>query len=139
MTWDKLMGTIAAGAVVAAATCNLALAQAVAPEGRVYVFHSNPTGQCPAVDWHVVVGANNTLGGVVAWNNMKSLANLNGTIAQNRSFTMTGKEVGGQGRTATVTGTVRPDGWLVANVKGPNLVCNGITVPFFVPPPSGSG
>ena len=68
------MGTLAAGAVVMTATSNLALAQQVAPEGRVYVFHSPKTGPCPELDWHVVVGANNTLGGMVAWNGMKSMA-----------------------------------------------------------------
>jgi hypothetical protein len=139
MTWGKLMGTVAAGAVVVTATCNLALAQQVAPEGRVYVFHSKPAGQCPSLDWHVVVGDNNTLSGIVAWNNMKSMANVSGTIAPNRSFTMNGKEVGGSGRTATITGVLRADGWLTANVKGQNLDCQGIQVMFAVPPPQGAG
>ena len=84
MTWGKLMGTVAAGAVVVTATCNMALAQQVAPEGRVYVFHSRPAGQCPSLDWHVVVGENNALSGMVAWNNMKNMANVAGTIAPNR-------------------------------------------------------
>jgi hypothetical protein len=139
MTWGKLMGTVAAGAVVVTATCNMALAQQIAPEGRVYVFHSRPAGQCPALDWHVVVGDNNTLGGMVAWNNMKSMANVTGSIAPNRTFTMSGKEVGGSGRTATITGVLRSDGWLTANVKGPNLDCQGILVMFAVPPPQGGG
>jgi hypothetical protein len=137
MTWGKLMGTLAAGAVVATATCNLALAQQVAPEGRVYVFHSAKTGACPELDWHVVVGANNSLGGMVAWNGMKSMANVNGTISPNRTFTMTGKEVGGQGRTANITGQLRQDGYLIANVKGPSIECQGITVPWFTAPPQG--
>ncbi|MGA8191766.1 MAG: hypothetical protein WB902_00150 [Acetobacteraceae bacterium] len=139
MTWGKLMGTVAAGAVVVTATCNMALAQQVAPEGRVYVFHSRPAGQCPSLDWHVVVGENNTLSGIVAWNNMKNMANVSGTIAPNRSFSMQGKEVGGSGRTATITGVLRSDGWLTANVKGQNLDCQGILVMFAVPPPQGGG
>ena len=121
MTWGKLMGTLAAGAVVMTATSNLALAQQVAPEGRVYVFHSQKTGPCPELDWHVVVGANNALGGMVAWNGMKSMANVNGTISPNRTFTMNGKEVG----------------YLIANVKGPSIECQGITVPWFTAPPQG--
>lgn len=137
MTWGKLMGTLAAGAVVMTATSNLALAQQVAPEGRVYVFHSPKTGPCPELDWHVVVGANNALGGMVAWNGMKSMANVNGTISPNRTFTMNGKEVGGQGRTATITGQLRQDGYLIANVKGPSIECQGITVPWFTAPPQG--
>ncbi len=50
---------------------------------------------------------------------------------------MTAVEVGGQGRTATVDGTLRTGGWLVANVNGPNITCQGINVPWFVAPPSG--
>jgi hypothetical protein len=139
MTWGKLMGTVAAGAVVMTATCNMALAQQVAPEGRVYVFHSRPAGQCPSLDWHLVVGDANALSGMVAWNNMQSMAHVAGTISPNRTFTLNGKEVGGAGRTATITGVIRSDGWLTANVKGQNLDCQGITVQFFVPPPQGAG
>jgi hypothetical protein len=139
MTWAKLTGTITAGAVVVAAACNLALAQQVAPEGRVYVFHSPKTGPCPEADWHIVVGPNNTLNGMVGWGSMKSVANLSGSISPNRTFKMEGKEVGGQGRSATITGQLRGDGWLVANVKGPSIDCKNIDVPWFVPPPSASG
>jgi hypothetical protein len=127
--------TIAAGVLAIAATYGVASAQQVAPEGRVYVFHSKPTGPCPALDWHVVVGANNTLGGMIAWDDMKAMASVSGSVTANRTFTMTAKEVGGQGRTATVTGQVRGDGWLTANVKGPNIDCQGINVPWFTPPP----
>jgi len=139
MTWGKLMGTIAAGAVVMAATSNMALAQ-VAPEGRVYVFHSKASGSCPVLDWHVVVGANDALSGMVAWDNMKMMANVVGSISPNRTFSMMGTEVGGKGRTASITGQVRGDGWLVANVKGvkgTTIDCPGIMVPWFVTPPSG--
>jgi hypothetical protein len=130
---------IAASALAIAATCGVASAQQVAPEGRVYVFHSKATGACPALDWHVVVGANNTLGGMIAWDDMKAMASVTGSVTPNRAFTMTAKEVGGQGRTATVTGQVRTDGWLIANIKGPKIECNGIAVPWFTPPPPGGG
>jgi hypothetical protein len=139
MTWGKLTGAITAGAVVLAVAGNLALAQQVAPEGRVYVFHSPPTGPCPELDWHVVVGNNNALTGMVAWNGMKSMANVTGSISPNRTFSMQGKEVGGQGRTAVITGQLRNDGYLIANVKGPTINCQGITVPWFVPPPPSGG
>jgi hypothetical protein len=139
MTWAKLTGTIAAGAVVVAAASNLALAQQVAPEGRVYVFNSPKTGPCPELDWHVVVGPNNTLSGMVGWNAMKSMASVSGSISPDRTFKMQGKEVGGQGRTANITGQLRGDGWLIANIKGPTIDCKGIAVPWFVSPPPASG
>ena len=139
MTWGKLMGTVAAGAVAVTATCNMAQAQQIVPEGRVFVFHSRPAGQCPALDWHVVSGENNTLNGMVAWNNMRSMANVSWAISPDRTFRMNGKEVGGQGRTAVITGVLRTDGWMTANVKGQNLDCQGITVPWFVPPPPSGG
>ena len=79
----------------------------VLPPGRVYIFHSPPGSGCPGVDWHVVVQPNNGLSGVVAWNDMKSLARVNGSISGGK-FEMLAEEVGGQGRTAKVTGTVSP-------------------------------
>ena len=56
-----------------------------------------------------------------------------------RTFSMTATEVGGQGRTATITGQVRADGWMVASIKGPKIECNGITVPWYTPAPQGGG
>jgi hypothetical protein len=139
---------LAAGAaVISAAACtpqppspppSPAVASAVQqlPPGRVYVFHSTAQSSCPALDWHVVLTPDGTLDGVIAWNNMQSLARASGSLnAQSRTFQMTAREVGGQHRTATIDGTLRQDGYLVANISAPNLHCQGITVPWFVPPP----
>jgi hypothetical protein len=128
---------IAASALAIAATCGVAMAQQVAPPGRVYSFHSQAAGGCPALDWHVTVGANDTLNGVLAWDDMKAMAHVTGTVTPSRAFTMTAKEVGGQGRTANITGQVRADGWLVASIKGPKIECSGITVPWYVPSQAG--
>jgi len=127
---------IAAGLAIAA-TCGVASAQAL-PAGRVYTFHSTPQGSCPALDWHVVVQSNGDLSGMIAWNNMQSMARATGTVNMaNRTFSMNAVEVGGQGRTATVTGTVRQDGWLVANINGQDVACTGVTIPWGVTPPAG--
>src|SRR6516225_835723 len=69
---------IAAGLAIAA-TCGVASAQAL-PAGRVYTFHSTPQGSCPALDWHVVVQSNGDLSGMIAWNNMQSMARATGTV-----------------------------------------------------------
>jgi hypothetical protein len=71
---------------------------------------------------------------------MGAMAHATGTInMQGRTFRMTAKEVGGQGRTATVDGTIRQDGWLVANIKAPKVTCTRITVPWFTPPSNTGG
>src|SRR4051812_22543102 len=75
-------------------------------EGSLYVFHSSANATCPALDWHIVVLPNNMLEGIIAWDGMKAIAHAVGEIGPNRNFTMHANEVGGQGRTATVTGTV---------------------------------
>ncbi len=127
----KLLG-LAAGAMVIAATCSVGFAQGV-PDGRVYSFHSGAQGGCPGLDWHVVAQGNK-LEGMIGWNNMKSMANATGTVNPTaKTFEMTAKEVGGQGRTATITGSVRSDGYLVANIKGPNVNCQNVTVQWFAP------
>lgn len=135
----RLIRSVAAGALALAAVSGSAWAQAM-PEGRVYTFHSKAQAGCPALDWHVVVGANGALAGMISWDDMKAMARATGTVnMQARTFQMTAKEVGGKGRTATVDGTVRQDGWLVANVKAPNVTCTGINVPWFTPPPPSAG
>jgi len=66
------------------------------------------------------------------------MARATGTVNMaNRTFSMNAVEVGGQGRTATVTGTVRQDGWLVANINGPGVACTGVNIPWSVAPPAG--
>jgi hypothetical protein len=68
---------------------------------------------------------------MISWNDMQNMAHTDGTYdRQSMTFQMTANEIGGQGRTATVSGTIRPDGWLIANVTGPNVNCQGVTVPW---------
>jgi hypothetical protein len=134
-----LVKLIAAGALAIAATCGVASAQTV-PEGRLFVFHSQATGTCPALDWHLVVGADRSLTGMLGWDNMKSMARVTGSLGANRTFKMTGTRVSGgpsQGG-ATIDGQVGTDGWLIANIHGPNVNCQGVKVPWFVPPAPGA-
>ena len=79
------------------------------PEGRVYDFDfERSRGACPAADWHIVVGANNTLSGVITWDNAQAMAHATGAVNANRTFQMTAVRVdeGGKGNTATIDGTV---------------------------------
>ena len=129
----KSVRCLVVGALALTAASNFASAQD-SLMGRVYSFHSSAQGGCPALDWHVVAQSNGTLAGMISWNNMQSMARAAGTYnAQAKTFQMTAKEEGGQGRTATISGTIRQDGWLVANISGPNVTCNGINVPWYTP------
>ena len=122
------------------ATPAVAAAVQQLPPGRIYTFHSTPQSGCPGLDWHVVLGEGNTLDGIIAWNNMQSMAHAYGNInPQTRTFQMTAQEVGGQHRTATINGTVRSDGYLVANIAGPNVSCQGVIVGWSAAPPPGGG
>ena len=106
------------------------------PPGRLYAFHSGAGGGCPGLDWHIVVEPNNDLAGVIAWNNMQSLARVTGNVdRQTGAFTLTAREQGGQGRTATATGKVDPGtGWMTASVQGEGVKCQSIKVPWYTPP-----
>ena len=123
-----------------ALTASLGVASAqVFPEGRVYMFHSRAQGSCPALDWHVVIGPNNTLNGMIAWDDMKTIAHATGSLDPTaRTFSMQVHELAGQGRSATVDGTIRQDGWMVANVKGQDVACTGISVQWFAPTTGGN-
>jgi len=129
---------LAASAIALAAISSPSFAQ-TPPEGRLYVFHSKAQGGCPALDWHVVAGSNGALSGMIAWDDMKAMARASGTASAGK-VQMTATEVGGQNRTANISGTVRPDGWLTVNITGPNVSCQNINVPFYTPPAgAGSG
>lgn len=94
--------------------------------GVIYAFHSLPSDTCPSLDWHVVAEQDNTLNGLIATHGMTVVFRVTGTVAPDGTFHLDGKEVGGSGRTGTVAGQVRTDGWLIAdiaNMTGPSP-CN---------------
>jgi hypothetical protein len=122
---------VIAGALAAISTCGIAAAQGP-PEGRIYAFHSSAQHSCPAMDWHLVVGANGTMTGMISWNNMQSVAHASGSI-DGRTFQLTAKEDGGRQRTATIKGTVSQNGWLDADIQGADVNCHSIKVPWYVP------
>ncbi len=126
---------IAGVAIAAAGGVASAQQQPQLPPGRIYAFHSSANGSCPALDWHIVLEAGGSLAGMISWNNMQSMAHASGSVnTQTGAFQMTATEQGGQGRTATISGTVDSNtGWLVANIQGPNVRCQGVKVPWFVP------
>lgn len=99
-------------------------------EGTVYSTHSPAKDGCPALDWHVAVGPNRTLSGMVATDNMKDVWRMNGSLLPDRKFHLDGHEVGGAQRTGTVDGQVQPNGALVmtlGNITG-SSPCNNKTI-----------
>ena len=132
-----LLATVAAGALCGGAMLNVAHAQV--PPGTLYVFHSQPQGACPALDWHVVVGQGGQLSGMISWDEMKSMAHVTGSMAANRTFTMSAKEVTGGSRTATITGRAGTDGWLTADIDGQGVACKAVRIPIWRPPAGGGG
>ena len=129
MTLSKLIAT---SGIAIAATCGIASAQGTTD--RVYAFHSPSQRGCPPLDWHVVLTGGNQLNGMISWDNMQLMAHVSGTVNTTaRTFQMTAQEQGGQGRTATITGTVQQNGWLVASINGANVKCTGVTVQWYSP------
>jgi hypothetical protein len=131
MKVSKLAVAIAAGAGLLGAAGMMTAAMALPPAGTVYAFHSNATGSCPVLDWHVVSGDNGALNGMVSWDGMKSMAHVSGVIGSDGMIKMSAKEYGGHGRTAVVTGDAKNDGWLLLNIKGAHLDCENIKVPIW--------
>jgi hypothetical protein len=129
MNAGRTVAAFAAGAFILGVTGGVASAQTA---GYVYVLHSVPTGSCPALDWHVVMSADNTLSGMIAWDNMKSIARVEGSITADKTFHMDAKEIGGAGKTAVVDGKLIP-GWLVASVSGPGIDCKDIKIEVLRP------
>ena len=143
-----MMRLVAAAALALSTT--LAVAQEAASGDKVYVLRSEAQGTCPSLNWHVVATPAGVLSGMVAWDNMKMVASVAGTIdplvsverfgkplggnPQTRTFHMIATEVGGKDRIADITGTIEQNGWLSANIQGYGVACQNIKVPLFVPP-----
>jgi hypothetical protein len=140
MVIDKTSAAIMAVALISGVAGNASQARAAAPfppvEGTVFSTHSPATAGCPELDWHVWVGPNSSLTGMVGLEGMNDMWRLSGTFAADRSFHLTGKEISGAQRTATVDGSVRAsDGSLIftiGNISGQSA-CNNksVWVPWF--------
>lgn len=101
------------------------------PEGSVYVLHSKATGGCPSLDWYIVVEANGTLAGMIAWDDMETMTKATGIVDRpHHTFTMIATEIGGRARTATVEGEAHDDGHLIASIKGPSITCTAVGIPI---------
>jgi hypothetical protein len=100
------------------------------PEGRIYVLHSGTEGGCPHLDWLIIVEPDGDVAGMISWNDMKTIAQLTGHVDREaRTFSIVAVEVGGQNARATLEGRVAEDGTIIADVKGPNVVCRAVAVP----------
>lgn len=106
------------------------------PEDRMYVLHSKAVGGCPSLDWHITVEPSGVLSGLIAWDNLKSIARAAGTVdRQSRTFSMTATEIGGRARKAKIDGHIRGDGSMVATLRGERINCSAIVVPSYAGPP----
>ena len=146
---DPIVMRLIAAAALALST-TLAVGQVAAPGDRVYVLHTEAQGTCSSLNWHLVATPTDVLSGMIAWDNMKMVASVSGTIdplvsverfgkplggnPQTRTFHMIATEVGGKDRIADITGTIEQNGWLSANIQGYGVACQNIKVPLFVPP-----
>lgn len=120
MTSLKSGLAIAAAALLSGAAWNAALAAAPAylQEGTVYTAHSPARNGCPSLDWHIWVGPQDTLSGMISTEGVSAKAfSMTGGIGADRTFHLNGKEIGGTGRTGVVDGKVRDDGVLVATIS----------------------
>src|SRR6266545_4914548 len=110
MTSPRMLAVIAASALTCSGAVTVAMAQkatnipADPPDGRVYAFHSQRSGGCPSLDWHVVLEPNNSLSGFIATDDMSKVFRVSGTLGPDRTFRLNGKEIGGAGTTGTVDG-----------------------------------
>jgi hypothetical protein len=131
---SKLKNAAVAAALISGAVWLAAPAQAAnwpPVEGTVYTTTSPATNGCPELTWHVRVGPNNSLTGMVGRDGMNEIWKVTGSYKADHSFHLNGQELGGAQRTNTVDGYVREsDGSLiftVGNMTGPST-CNNKSV-----------
>jgi hypothetical protein len=104
----------------------------------IYMLHSAAQGDCPALDWHVLVKVDGTVAGMVSWDEMRSFAQVIGVVrTEDRTFHLQAREFGGDRHAAVIDGIIKDDGSLVMNIKGPNINCPSVAVPRVQLPDAG--
>ena len=121
---------LAAATVIAIAIMGGTAAAQQSQEPRIFTFHANASGSCPDLDWHLVLAPDDTVTGMIGWQQMELLVRVTGKLDRaNRTFSLLGKEAGGN-RTATIDGTVISPNHLMAHIKAPaaNVDCPNVEV-----------
>jgi hypothetical protein len=132
MIVNKVRGAVMAGALLSCAGWNVASAQAPAQSwgepGTTYALHSNAAGDCPAMDWHLVVMNDGSIHGIVGLNDMKTLFEVAGTYT-GATFHLDGHELGGT-RSGAVNGQLQSEGRIALTLGGLPIgaACQGKTV-----------
>jgi hypothetical protein len=131
------LARVSAIVYVSAVSAGATLAE---PKGRLYAFHSAPTGACPGMDWHVVLQPDQSLVGFIAWDGVEHVAKVSGKLETGRMFNMTAAEEGGAQRKGTVKGQVE-DSSIVVKLEGTRTGCDDqqISVPYFANGVAGGG
>jgi len=94
----------------------------------LYAFHTGQAGTCPGLDWHVTVEPNYAVTGLVSWDNNQHVAKIAGTISpQDGAFHANAQEVGGAGRTATISGTGAGTNIRIS-ISGTGGACDGVVL-----------
>lgn len=125
-----MMGYKLITAAAFAITIMAGTATAQRTEDEVFTFRANANGACPVLDWHLVVAPDNTVTGMIGWQNMQLLVRVTGTVdLDKRTFSLTGKEAGGN-RTATIEGEIISRNQLLVHIKAPeaNIDCPDVKV-----------
>jgi hypothetical protein len=135
MILSKASAIILAGTLLSGVGASIAFAQQPTGQaggnwgqaGTTYALHSNAASGCPALDWHLVVQNDGSIGGMVGVNDMKTMFRVHGTYS-GANFHLDGQEVGGT-RTAAVNGQLQ-DQRIAISIGGlpVDSACQGKTV-----------
>jgi hypothetical protein len=136
----KLPATMVAAAMLSCVGWNVASAQTApgntpAFVGKVYTLHTPASSDgCPSLDWHIVVGQNNTLSGMIGADDMEIVFRVHGTYDPAlKTFRLDGTEVSGPhvGAPGAINGAFEPTTYRMAATLGGLPVgakCQGKTV-----------
>jgi hypothetical protein len=121
MTAKQLLSTMSVGTLLLCGGMSISHAQSPgdtpAAPGRVYLLHTPAGGGCPVLNWHVVVGEQNSLSGLIDLDE-KTVFHVTGSYdGKAKTFELSGTEIGGT-RTATLSGHVDQKGRLATELKG---------------------
>ncbi len=117
--WTVVPALLLAGAAALAPTA--ASAQGAT---QLYSFHTGAASGCPGLDWHVIVGPDRKVSGMVGWDGMTRTATLSGKLSANGEFTATANEAA-TGKKATVGGRASGNALAIA-ISGTGSPCDNV-------------
>jgi len=105
-------------------------------KGRILSFHADPVSGCPSLDWYLVVTTTDRfLTGIIAWDDMKNIGYVSGSVSDKGKVRFTIRLNGVINIGMVDAQFPEHDGWFTAHITGAGCLQQDVKVPWTETPP----